>query len=156
MSLSPHPVGYAEARVARLNRESELTDNRWLSSYLVAARRRGVRRAARATHSHWPLGALSSYSRDRLFRLPACAFHPHDPANAASRPGMWATLTRLLDFQVARAFKHAAKYHGQKQTETRICTGCRGAMSGTARLALRLGRPVLPRVGFDGSVVYSV
>ena len=61
---------------------------------------------------------------------------PHDPANAASRSGMWATLTRLLDFQVARAFKHAAKYHGQKQTETRICTGCRGAMSGTARPAL--------------------
>ena len=38
MSLSPHPVGYAEARVARLNRESELTDYRRLSSYLVAAR----------------------------------------------------------------------------------------------------------------------
>jgi hypothetical protein len=33
-------------------------------------------------------------------------------------------------------FEHAPKYHGQKQTETRICTGFRGAMSGTARLAL--------------------
>ena len=156
MSLSPHPVGYAEARVARLNRESELTDYRRLSSYLVAARRRGVRRAARATHSHWPVGALSSYSRDRLFRLPACAFHPRDPANAASRSGMWATLTRLLDFQIARASKHASKYHGQKQTETRICTGGRGTMSGTARPAPWLGRPVLSRIGFNSRVVYFV
>jgi len=69
---------------------------------------------------------------------------------------MWATLTRLLDFQIARASKHASKYHGQKQTETRICTGGRGTMSGTARPAPWLGRPVLSRIGFNSRVVYSV
>jgi len=39
-----------------------------------------------------------------LFHLRASAFHPHGLANAASPSGIWTTLTRLFDFQIARAF----------------------------------------------------
>jgi hypothetical protein len=80
--------------------------------------------AARATHSHWPVGAVSSYSQDRLFHLPASAFHPNDPAIDASRSGSGGRHSRgFPNFQIARRFKRASKYHGREQTETRICPG---------------------------------
>jgi hypothetical protein len=46
MCLTLHPARYVEGPVAGLNRESELTDYRRLSSYLVAARRRGRKGAS--------------------------------------------------------------------------------------------------------------
>src|SRR6478735_12829802 len=95
MCLTLHLARCVEGPVARsLNPRRERALGARLSSYLVATRWRGVRPAARATHSHWPVGASTSYSQDRLFHLRASAFHPHDPATAASRSGMWATLTR--------------------------------------------------------------
>jgi hypothetical protein len=41
---------------------------------IAPAQVHAIRPAWRATHSHWPAGALSSHSQGRLFHLPATAF----------------------------------------------------------------------------------
>ena len=130
MSLNPRPARYAEARVARLNRKSALNrlpPTQFLPCGTSLGEALGLPRERLITH--WPVGALSSYSRDRMFHLPASAFHPNEPASAASSfRKWWATFTRLPD-PIARCFKRASKYHGREQTETSYLSGFHSFLS---------------------------
>ena len=128
MSLNPRPARYAEARVARLNRKSELNrlpPTQFLACGTSLGEALGLPRERLITH--WPVGALSSYSRDRLFHLPASAFHPNEPASAASRSGSGGRHSR--GFPTARCFKRASKYHGREQTETSYLSGFHSFLS---------------------------
>src|SRR5580704_4543279 len=80
MSLNPRPARYAEARVARLNRKSALNrlpPTQFLPCGTSLGEALGLPRERLITH--WPVGALSSYSRDRMFHLPASAFIRTNP-----------------------------------------------------------------------------
>jgi hypothetical protein len=128
MSLNPRPARYAEARVARLNRKSALNrlpPTQFLPCGTSLGEALGLPRERLITH--WPVGALSSYSRDRMFHLPASAFHPNEPASAASRSGSGGRHSR--GFPTARCFKRASKYHGREQTETSYLSGFHSFLS---------------------------